>query len=361
MKVSVLLPVKNGLPYLKEALSSILSQDAIELEVVAVDDGSTDGTLEFLERLATIDNRVIVVSNPDSGLIAALNFGLNMASHEFVARMDADDVAQPMRLHSQAIYLSQNPEIGVVGGQVCQIDENGTIIRGRILPKSSAATKFWLDYMCPVIHPAVMMRRSAILKLGGYRAAFLAAEDYDLWLRMCDESKIVNLPQHVLDYRVLSSGFTQKNIQQQIFSIVYALYCTEVRRTGGVDPALCRSKPIDRTDFDGLPAKWGNLVALLTLNYAVDYSPKAPIGDLIDAALRVLECRSQTGTIRAMALWVLSRAKRKTKDGGLSISWSRLMIGVLSSPQTLLASTALFVNRHRFMLQPVDGVLTLAP
>jgi hypothetical protein len=214
--------------------------------------------------------------------------------------------------------------------------------------------------MCAVVHPAAMMRKSAILKLGGYRAAFLAAEDYDLWLRVCDDGKIVNLPSYVLDYRIHSSSVTQRKIQQQIMSIVYALYSTEVRRRGEVDPALGRTKPIEMADFDGLPAKWNNLVALLTLNYAVDYSPKAPISGLISDALRVLECRSQTGTLRATALWVLSRAKRKTMDGA-SISWSRLLMGVLSSPKTLLASLALFFNRYRLMQQPADGVLTLAP
>ncbi|UVC11661.1 glycosyltransferase [Rhizobium sp. TH2] len=360
MNVSVLLPVKNGLPYLKEALSSILSQDAVELEVIAIDDWSTDGTLEYLEELAAIDNRVIVAGNPDSGLVSALNFGLSIASHEFVARMDADDVAQPMRLHRQAVYLSQNPEVAVVGGQVCHIDENGSKTLERTLPRSSTANKFWLDYMCPVVHPAAMMRKSAILKLGGYRAAFLAAEDYDLWLRVCDDGKIVNLPSYVLDYRIHSSSVTQRKIQQQIMSIVYALYCTEMRRRSGADPVLGRTKPIETADFDGLPVKWRDLLALLTLNYAVDCSPKASIGGLINDALRVLESRSQTGTLRAMALWVLSRAKRKTMDGA-SISWSRLLMAVLSSPQTLMASTALFFNRYRLMQQPADGILTLAP
>ena len=99
--VSVLLPVYNAGPYLAAALGSILRQDYDRLEVIAIDDGSTDNSLEILERYRRADNRVSVISRENRGLVATLNEGLRLAQGELVARMDADDVAYPWRLSRQ--------------------------------------------------------------------------------------------------------------------------------------------------------------------------------------------------------------------------------------------------------------------
>ncbi|HTF66818.1 MAG TPA: glycosyltransferase family A protein, partial [Edaphobacter sp.] len=111
--VSVLLPVYNGEPYLDAALASILRQDYERLEVIAIDDGSTDGSLQVLERYRKADGRISIVSRENRGLIATLNEGLAMAKGELVARMDADDVCYTARLSRQVSVLKQQPHLAI--------------------------------------------------------------------------------------------------------------------------------------------------------------------------------------------------------------------------------------------------------
>ena len=113
--VSVLMPVHNGGVFLDAAIESILSQTETDLEVVAVENGSTDGSLAVLRRHATRDTRVRVIEAGQVGLVAALNLGLAAATGRYLARMDADDLAEPDRLAVQLAHLRAHPEIGVLG------------------------------------------------------------------------------------------------------------------------------------------------------------------------------------------------------------------------------------------------------
>ena len=130
-RISVLLPVYNVEPYVADALTSIQSQTFSDIEIVVVDDGSTDGTLRIVEQFASTDGRIKVVrSTRNQGLSAALNLGLTYCRAPFIARMDGDDIALPERLEKQLNFLEQTPGVALVGCASIQIDQSGRPIPG---------------------------------------------------------------------------------------------------------------------------------------------------------------------------------------------------------------------------------------
>ena len=187
--VSVLLPVRDARRTLPACLRSLLSQTLQDHEVVAVDDGSTDGSGEILEAWARRDTRVRVTRTPPRGLVAALNTAAGLARAGYLARMDADDVARPERLALQAARLAADPATAILG---CRVRLVGGPRGGNA---GMRAYVRWLNGLLdheaiardllvesPLAHPSVMMRASALVALRGYRD-FDGPEDYDLWLR----------------------------------------------------------------------------------------------------------------------------------------------------------------------------------
>ena len=189
--VSVLLPVRDARPYLRDCIASLDRQTLTDFEVVAVDDGSVDGSAEILDAWAGRDPRVRVHHLPPSGLVTALNAGLKRCRAPLVARMDADDISHPRRLELQARELEARPEIGVVSCRVRHFPWHGVGEGFRIYeawlnspttPESIARERF---VESPVAHPSVMVRRELLERVGGYRD-FGGPEDYDLWLRLLE-------------------------------------------------------------------------------------------------------------------------------------------------------------------------------
>ncbi len=189
--VSILLPVRDAGPYLMDCIASLDRQTLTGFEVVAVDDGSVDGSGETLDAWAARDPRVRVEHLPPSGLVAALNVGVEMCRAPLVARMDADDVSHPRRLESQAELLGARPEIGVASCLVRHfrwhsVGEGFRIYEGWLnsltTPETIAMERF---VESPVAHPSAMVRRDLLENAGGYRD-FGGPEDYDLWLRLLE-------------------------------------------------------------------------------------------------------------------------------------------------------------------------------
>ena len=140
-RISVVLPVRNGAAFLEQALESVLSQTLRELELIVVDDGSTDRTPEILARAAVRDRRVRLLSGGSSGVVPALNEGCAAAAAPFIARLDADDVALPERLEQQVAVLDAHPEVGLVGGAYFAIDAAGGRRATFRLPTHDAALR----------------------------------------------------------------------------------------------------------------------------------------------------------------------------------------------------------------------------
>lgn len=207
-EVSVVMPAYNAERFLREAIDSILSQTLASLELVVVDDGSTDTTPEILAGIH--DPRCRIVRQANSGLPRALNAGIAASTAPLVARMDADDVAEPDRLRLQVAYLREHPEVGAVGTRATVIDEDGRVTGAMDVPTDPADIRRRLIVRNLLVHPAVTMRRDALQRAGLYDAAFPAAEEYDLWFRMLRVAELANLPNRLLRYRVLPGSFTAR-------------------------------------------------------------------------------------------------------------------------------------------------------
>jgi len=235
--ISVLLAVYNGQRFLREAVDSILAQTFPDFEFITIDDGSTDGTLPLLKEYAARDPRVHLVSRPNKGLTLTLNEGLAVARGEFIARMDADDIAQPQRFEKQIAYLRQHPDCVVLGSRVLLIDPDGLPIRQwcRELAHDEIDAAH-LNRGWPVVHPAVMLRTAAVRQVGGYREQYNTLEDLDLFLRLAEVGKLANLPDVLLKYRQHFASVTHSKAEQQS-RLRQAIYNETYARRGVAPPA----------------------------------------------------------------------------------------------------------------------------
>ena len=206
-RVSVLLPVRDARPFLGDCLASLAAQSLAEFEIVAVDDGSSDGSGELLAAAARRDSRLRLLSQPRRGLVEALNRGLGACRAPYVARLDADDLAARRRLELQAAALDADPAVGVVSCRVRHFPSSAVGLGFRIYER-------WLNGLLshdeivrerfiesPIPHPSVMARRSVLEAAQGYRDRGWP-EDYDLWLRLAAAGvRFAKLPRCLVGWR----------------------------------------------------------------------------------------------------------------------------------------------------------------
>lgn len=206
--VSVLLPFRDAGDTVDAALAGLLARDDAALEVLAIDDGSTDSGPARVRGWAARDPRVRLIATGGSGLVAALNLGAQAARGALLARMDADDIAHPERIARQRAHLLAHPGIAVLGTQVEPTAEDGPVGEGLahyvrwqnalITPADHARERFVESPLC---HPSIVLRREAFTAVGGYRAVE-GPEDYELFLRLMAEGHaLAKLPEVLLAWR----------------------------------------------------------------------------------------------------------------------------------------------------------------
>jgi len=211
--ISVILPVYNGAPYLDEAIVSILKQTHDNFELIVINDGSTDKSLEILEKYAIQDSRIIIINRQNKGLVYSLNEGILKAKGKYIARMDADDVSDISRLESQIEYIEKH-NLDICGGHYLLIDDEGRINGLNVVPISHEMCTLSLLFKVPFAHPSVMIRKRFLdensLEYG--QSAYKIAEDLDLWLRMqkCG-ARFGNVDSVVLKYRILGESLSKAN------------------------------------------------------------------------------------------------------------------------------------------------------
>ncbi len=221
--ISVVMPVRDGSMYIRQAIESILSQSLGQFELIVVDDGSVDGTREIATSYMSADSRVMVLGLPRVGITRALEAGRRQAKAEIIARMDSDDIAMPDRFEVQFRRFMGNPALVALGGQIEKISIDGTSIgRGRF-PVSPEQCAQHLDRGAPFCHPTVMMASSALESVGGYRDRYQAAEDYDLWLRLSKVGQLANVPEVVLKYRIHTQSVTSTKAHAMAIATALAL------------------------------------------------------------------------------------------------------------------------------------------
>lgn len=240
--LSVLLPFHNAAPHLDPAVSSIRAGSFQNWELIAVDDGSTDTSVQVLQTHARDDSRIRLVRQPHHGLVAALNLGLRKAHAPIVARMDADDVAMPERLKLQYGELARNTSIHLTSCLVEPISEKALTfgsrkylswVNSRTTPEQLRAG---LYVESPFPHPSVVFRKEAVLALGGYRD-YDGPEDYDLWLRMMEAGyNFSKVPEVLLQWRFHGDrlSLTSRRYRKQAFLLRKMEFVTHQIRKGKV-------------------------------------------------------------------------------------------------------------------------------
>jgi glycosyltransferase involved in cell wall biosynthesis len=213
-KATVVMSVHNGDKYLRESVESILNQTFADFEFIIVDDGSTDGTATILDGYT--DSRIVRLHNPQClGPYPSANRALAVASGEFVARQDADDVSLPERLAQQVNFLEEHPEVGVVGAAVQIIDGSGNASETWRFPSEHGVLKWDLCFGNPIMHSTVMMSREVVNGVNGYDIEMEVAMDYDLWRRLSRVTRLANLRDVLLFLRRHEDSVTSRHLVEQ--------------------------------------------------------------------------------------------------------------------------------------------------
>jgi glycosyltransferase involved in cell wall biosynthesis len=227
--LSVVLSVYNAMPYLSEAVESILRQTYEDFSLIIINDGSTDGSLEHLRSLE--DPRIVLIDQENMGLGFSLNVGLRLCKSKYVARMDADDVSLPGRFAAQIEFLEANPNIVMVGTQVEFLIRNRVQKALRVPTNHDDIRSRLFVGRAGLCHPSVMFRTGAAIACGGYPVGIIG-EDIDFFLRMCEQGTVANLDQALLRYRLHVGQLSQTKCRELVSANRYAGYCARCRHRG---------------------------------------------------------------------------------------------------------------------------------
>lgn len=298
--VSVVIPVLDAARTIEATLISLRRQTFEDFDVVVVDDGSTDDGPARVAAVARSDRRFrLVDSDRNRGVAAALNLGLAHSDAPLVARLDADDEAEPQRLAAQVAAMQADPELVVCGSTVRYLGRGRRPVIGRV-PLSDSAIREELDHTLhsPFFHPAVLMRRSALDAVGGYREEFRNAEDYDLWLRLQHEGRLLNLETPLTRYRVSPRGATLGRLREQRRYALLARRAAETPDRPLVDVLRDRPEGDDEEQLRAFVAKEQQAFAVLL----------ADLGHPVAAAAHLLRVRDQVGA-RGLPGFLVGRAR----------------------------------------------------
>ena len=219
--ISVIMAVYNTERYLTEAIQSILSQSFANFELVVVDDGSTDGSLEILRALAQQDSRIKLITQANAGIGAATQRGIVESQGEYIAIMDSDDISLPERLAFQKQFLDVNPQIAAVGSQWRMLHADGRDIGIDTHPVDPAKVGVLMYAYYSLHHPTTMIRRNALEAVGGYNTdRSCLTPDYDVFMRMQSAGyKFANLPEILFIWRLNPASTTHKKASAQAASV----------------------------------------------------------------------------------------------------------------------------------------------
>jgi glycosyltransferase involved in cell wall biosynthesis len=211
--VDVLLPVFNGATTITEAIESLQQQTFTSFRIIVVDDGSTDRTPEVLAALTARDSRITVLTQPNGGIVDALNAGLRLCRAEFIARQDADDISDPSRLEMELDYFRSHPDCVAVSGAVKHIDEQGRFLGTlQTFPQPDCADPYRAPSREPyLMHPFLMVRRADLQAIGGYRYVYYS-EDTDLCWRLQERGAMQNLDMPLGKYRVHTRSISSASV-----------------------------------------------------------------------------------------------------------------------------------------------------
>jgi glycosyltransferase involved in cell wall biosynthesis len=229
------MPVFNTAAYLGEALTSISTQTFSDIELIAVDDGSNDGSTEILRAFAAHEHRMRLVIRENRGIIATRNELLAEARADFVAWMDSDDVSLPLRIERQLALFREDPALVCVGSAVQCIDPEGNFLNLERYPSTHQGILDEQEKGTGMRFPTTMMRRELAVRVGGFREPFRIGEDLDLLLRLIENGKMSNLPDVLYLYRQRISSICATLGPAWIAHKEHILELAKERRETGTD------------------------------------------------------------------------------------------------------------------------------
>jgi glycosyltransferase involved in cell wall biosynthesis len=212
-RVSVLIGAYNNASTLLRAVNSILAQTLSDLELIVVDDGSTDATAGLVRGVA--DDRVRYLALEHMGISRSLNEGLRAARASVVAIQDADDHSEPARLERQLALLDSEPDVAVVGTRMHEVDEAGRSLAPRTSFTSGDVTQVLMRFN-PIPNSCAAMRRETVLGLGGYDPRWRYAMDYDLWLRIAEQHRVATIDEPLATRVMTGENVAAKKERAQI-------------------------------------------------------------------------------------------------------------------------------------------------
>lgn len=287
--VDVLVPVRNGGALLRTAVESVLDQEHVQVRVIVVDDGSTDGAAQRLRR----DPRLAVLAGRARGLPEVLNAGLAAGTAPLVARQDADDRSLPGRLAAEAAHLERHPGIGLVATAFEVVAGDRVVATMRPGPAGMLARN-------PICAGSTLVRRVVIESIGGYRPAFTLCEDYDAWLRCAWVTGISILPVVAYQYRLTTSMSTiTRAVEHQCFADL-ARASAHARIDGAPDPADNPAEPVSLAGRGRSRATAeGDTFAWWATEFAALGARREALR-CVRAAARTLPARRTAGLLRAV-------------------------------------------------------------
>ncbi|MBI5403124.1 MAG: glycosyltransferase [Ignavibacteriae bacterium] len=204
--ISIIMPVKDAEAYIKDSVESILSQKYGGFELLIIDDGSGDRTAEISESYK--DERIKLYRRENLGLIEQLNFGLSESRGEYIARMDADDIAYPEKLLQQIDFLEKNKDIHLVGTNFEFINETGKTLMQKKLPEFHDDIEFMMPFIDSVLHSSILTYKKVLVDSGGYDRNYSSVEDDELFLRLLTFGyKMHNIQKTLYKYRLIERPF----------------------------------------------------------------------------------------------------------------------------------------------------------
>ena len=273
LKLSVIMPVYNAEKHIGEAVSSILNQTFGEFEFIIIDDCSTDSSYELLQCFAKDDGRIKLYRNIKNSKISyTLNRAMRIASGEYIARMDADDISLPERFSVQLEYLDNHRHVSLVGASVYYIDDSGNPVGCRDSICGSSLIESIIELRSPIAHPTWMFRRKEFEKIGGYREV-VPAEDYDILLRLYSAGiRFDNVPEKLLKYRLSGVGtvFHAGLKQRKAFNYVLAIYKNKSPSRGDLFSESLFKKYTKTTVVAERLFKWSQVVFNKASRYRYD-------------------------------------------------------------------------------------------
>jgi len=236
--VSIVTSCFNAVAHFPELLSSIQHQTFRDFELVLVDDGSSDHTLEFIRSSARDDPRIRVIAKEHTGLTDSLRIGVRAARGRWIARWDVDDLADPTRLEVQYRYCVENPDVALVGSDCIEVDQSVGPSRLHRYPREHKNLLNRIQRLRGVFpHSAAFFSRRLALAAGNYRKRFTYSQDWDLWIRLSEVGRIASIPLPLVTIvRRVDSISARNAIQQKLFAVASTI-CYFLRSQKRSDPS----------------------------------------------------------------------------------------------------------------------------